>query len=591
MTAARWGSWADKGEGDMNVLQKAAHVVLLHGGSLLGSAFRSDYLAVARRGAQHSEKMLLKLLHASRNTEYGKKYGFADIKTVADYQDRVPLSEYGDYRDYIRRTAKDGTQHLMTGHRVNYFAATSGTVGEPKLIPQTAEAYLPYFKCICIFLRSLVKSCRARGVSSAVARGLLVTEVSMQPSEQMVDWGGKTRAGGISSYAAGGLKSVLPLFTAVPGELFGITEHADTKYVKALFCLREPDLKWMGGIFMSAVADQIAYIEAHHELLIHDIEAGTIDPSVAMSAGLRTRLERKLRPDPRRAAELREIFSTPSDVPLCNRIWKDMSFVCAIGTADFMPFTQKVKAECSSDVGFHLGMYAASEDSVGCALDTEQTAFLLLPDSGFFEFLPIPEECQALPERPLLMQELEVGKHYEIIITNLSGLYRYRLGDVVKVAGFAGQIPYIEFAYRAEYITNLCNIHLTGEELSAAVEQTAAALGAAFGDYCLFPDVAHVPPRLELFFETDRPLSPAELERAEALFDKALDKCSEGYKLWGTERRVIGTSVLRPVTPGTHMRYREERIAAGAPFNQLKAVRIIDTPGRLAFFRAAEIRS
>ena len=45
----------------------------------------------------------------------------------------------------------------------------------------------------------------------------------------------------------------------------------------------------------------------------------------------------------------------------------------------------------------------------------------------------------------LLMNELEVGKNYEIIITNFSGLYRYRIMDIVKVTGYYNNAPKIEF--------------------------------------------------------------------------------------------------------------------------------------------------
>ncbi len=50
--------------------------------------------------------------------------------------------------------------------------------------------------------------------------------------------------------------------------------------------------------------------------------------------------------------------------------------------------------------------------------------------------------------RPLLMDELEVGKEYELIVTNLSGFYRYRLGDVIRVTGYHNECPMLVFSYR-----------------------------------------------------------------------------------------------------------------------------------------------
>ena len=37
---------------------------------------------------------------------------------------------------------------------------------------------------------------------------------------------------------------------------------------------------------------------------------------------------------------------------------------------------------------------------------------------------------------------------YEIVITNSSGFYRYRLGDIVEVVGFFNQVPLIDFLFR-----------------------------------------------------------------------------------------------------------------------------------------------
>ncbi|MBQ2004970.1 MAG: GH3 auxin-responsive promoter family protein, partial [Peptococcaceae bacterium] len=46
---------------------------------------------------------------------------------------------------------------------------------------------------------------------------------------------------------------------------------------------------------------------------------------------------------------------------------------------------------------------------------------------------------------PLCMWEVEKGKHYELMITTYSGLYRYNMLDVVKVVDFVGRTPIIVF--------------------------------------------------------------------------------------------------------------------------------------------------
>ncbi len=566
----------------------ALNAVLLHTGSLLGALYRKRYRRLGRKGRSVSEKWLLRTLRRSRNTEIGKKYDFSRLRSAEDFQNAVPLSTYDDYAPYIDRMIKENGQKQITGRKVGFFTPTSGTGGKVKYIPQTWASLYPYFPFICFLAYDLVKCMRARGVSSLTGRGFLVTEMRTQRAADAVKGAkGKARIGVISSYAMGGARLLLPLFTPLPGSVFGNDEINDMKYIKARYGLRDRKLKFFGGVYMSSLTDEMTYIEKNREMLIRDIETGTIDPSVEMTERMRKRLEKKLRPDPKRAGELREIFDTPSDIPLVSRIWKDMSFVCAIGSGDFEPFTRKMRALCRQDVQFSYSMYAASEATMGLSMGTEEAQYLLLSGMGFYEFLPIPEECETMPDRPLLMHELEAGKHYEIILTNASGFYRYRIRDVIRVTGFEGEVPYIEFAYRSTFLTDFAAVHLTGEQLAAAVRAAEKAAGVRVDDYSLYGNLEGENPRLDLFLETERPLSTAEISQMTRAFDEALVKVSHDYHFHKLEMSDVKDPALLPVAPGTYMRYRDARIAAGASLNQLKAIRIIKKPEDLAFFRAA----
>ncbi|KAI4369846.1 hypothetical protein MLD38_018247 [Melastoma candidum] len=83
----------------------------------------------------------------------------------------------------------------------------------------------------------------------------------------------------------------------------------------------------------------------------------------------------------------------------------------------------------------------------------------VLPNIGYFEFIPvkeipwISEQVQAggIP-RLLGLTEAEAGEEYEIIVTNFAGLYRYRLGDVVKVVGFHNATPELQFVCRSNLL-------------------------------------------------------------------------------------------------------------------------------------------
>lgn len=59
------------------------------------------------------------------------------------------------------------------------------------------------------------------------------------------------------------------------------------------------------------------------------------------------------------------------------------------------------------------------------------------------------------PWQTLFGEEVKVGGLYELVVTTLSGLYRYRIGDVVRVVRFHNSCPVIEFQYRQGQILNM----------------------------------------------------------------------------------------------------------------------------------------
>ena len=57
--------------------------------------------------------------------------------------------------------------------------------------------------------------------------------------------------------------------------------------------------------------------------------------------------------------------------------------------------------------------------------------------------------------------ELEHRKAYFIIPTTAYGLYRYHISDLVRVTGFYGRTPLVEFLGKGHRFSNM-----TGEKLS-----------------------------------------------------------------------------------------------------------------------------
>ena len=64
--------------------------------------------------------------------------------------------------------------------------------------------------------------------------------------------------------------------------------------------------------------------------------------------------------------------------------------------------------------------------------------------------------CKSnLPNIKERVLQVELGGVYELVITNLAGLCRYRFGDVVQVSGFHKQAPQVSFLYRCVFSSSL----------------------------------------------------------------------------------------------------------------------------------------
>ena len=78
-----------------------------------------------------SRDLLMKILQDNKDTEYGRRYGFADITSVEEYRQKVPFSVYDDYAPYIERMIKNNETDLISVYPAVHYALSSGSVGVP----------------------------------------------------------------------------------------------------------------------------------------------------------------------------------------------------------------------------------------------------------------------------------------------------------------------------------------------------------------------------------------------------------------------------------------------------------------------------
>ena len=341
-------------------------------------------------------RLLSEMMQANKDTEYGRKYGFADIHTVQQFKDKVPFSTYDDYEPYIRRMMK-GENNILSADEPVHFAMSSGSIGVPKYIP-VSEAELKKYAAYSAEMAFGVadeyyRNTTGKGV--LVGPGLTAIELKVMQTDSGV------RKGSISSTLMNSMQDYIPYLLSSPWEVICPDGEMDMKYLKSLLALRNPDLVFMESAFMTGLVDLMDYIKNNYEMLCKDIYHGRINKDVKVPDKVRASLEKQLQPDKARARYLLREFKMGFDTPIIPRIWPRMSWIGGIGTGGFFPYAKKMRKYSGKSIPFNNLCYAASESFMAVARHMGDESYVLIPDGGFYEFIPARSEDQSLRLLPL----------------------------------------------------------------------------------------------------------------------------------------------------------------------------------------------
>ena len=121
-------------------------------------------------------------------------------------------------------------------------------------------------------------------------------------------------------------------------------------------------------------------------------------------------------------------------------------------------------------VGFlpYGNMATEGVSAIACphAGDPLPAGSILAIDQGIFEFVPSDNpfctEAVLPPDvKTLAFHELEAGRTYRLVTSQVNGLYRYDTGDMYEITGFAGRVPYLRFSGRAGIVGSFSGEKLT----------------------------------------------------------------------------------------------------------------------------------
>lgn len=515
------------------------------------------------------------LMKKNADTEIGRKYNFSAIHNAREYQDAVPLSDYSDYADDIQRMIK-GEKNILTSYRIRRYIETSGSVGKPRIVPLSPKAgwdihcmgFCAPIGCAASYIeRHGGKFPKQKGIFAFTAIGRRL------PNHELVS--------GVGCFPMFLMKPFTGIFATSPKEVLFPRDASkiDPQYLILRFALPDRNVSYIGSMVVTMVVTVFRYLEENWQMLCDDIEKGVINDSVMMPDDVRKKLSKRVKPDPVRANELREIFSAGFDQPVAKKIWPKLGWMYGMISGSLAPYTEKVKRYVG-DLPMHNMGYGASECLMAIPLDLNVNDAVLLPRSAFFEFLPVnaPEGM-----RPLLINEVKEGELYEVIITNFSGLYRYRMEDIVKITGFYHESPKVEFKYRANLVVNISDEKTTQPMIDYAAKGTEKECSAQFTGYSIYADYESDISKYILLIEPQTDVTPEDCERFAKVFDEKLCECNKEYKKY-RDTRAIDRAAVHFIKKGSYEEYKNMLAARGVNINQLKPVSVINTAEKKEFF-------
>lgn len=374
------------------------------------------------------QEVLLDLLDRAKDTEWGQRYGFADILTYEDFKNNVPLHFYESIVDDVERLRR-GEQNIMWPSDIKWFAKSSGTTSsKSKFIPVSQEA---------------IEECHFKG-----GKDLLSIYCNNKPETEIFS-GMSLRLGGST-----------------------FVNNVDNKsYYGDLSAIIIENLPyWV--VMRSTPNNKISLMEEWEEKL-EAIANTTIKEDVSSLAGV-----------PSWMLVLANKVLEKTGKSNLREVWPNLELYMH-GGVNFNPYRKQFeKLLPGEDFGF-MEIYNASEGFLGIQDLTDRQEMLLMLDYGiFYEFIPMKEfageDSQTVP-----LSQVEIGDNYAVVISSNAGLWRYIIGDTVRFTSLA---PYrVQVSGRTKHFINAFGEEVIIENAEMALKKACETTGASILEYTAAP--------------------------------------------------------------------------------------------------------
>ena len=501
--------------------------------------------------------LLSRIVGPNVDCEFGRAHDFSRIQSVADYQRAVPIAKYDAFAPSIDRIVHRAEQGILTSAPVKRFFLTSGSTAGAKYIPVTSSFVRDKSRAFGVFWNTVFEQHPTAKSGRMVTNFSDSGEPSASPgglpcSSESAFWAGVTRATQLAS------KPIIPKTVAQIAD-------SDARYYAIARILLEEAFSVIMTLNPSTILLLFSTLSRDAERLIADVRRGGIDAAVPVGDDVRHYVTERYRGNPELAAKLQTLAGGEGGLR-AHAIWSELALAICWRSPMLAPYLELLAP--------HLGPVAqrdyimmASEGVMAIPVSDGCSGGPVAVGVHFYEFVPESQVDRPNPD-VLLPHQLQEGEHYVVVLTNGSGLYRYDIGDVVRVTGFVGRTPCIEFLHRAGATCSLTGEKLTEDQVTAAVSETAQALELSLASFTLAPAKGGFP-RYVAYVELERPAAAGALAGFAARLDRALERQNVEYGSKRSSAR-LGAPELLVVAPGSYDAHRRRRIARGTSDSQIK---------------------
>ncbi len=437
--------------------------------------------------ARVQAELLTRLLDRQSTTAFGRDHGFAAIRSLEDYRRQVPVAPYERLAPYIERVKRGETNALIADDRVLLFALTSGTTAARKFIPITAHYLRDYRRTWTYWGIRAYRDHRSRLLGLRP-----IVQMVGDPDEFRTEAG--IPCGNLSGFTASVQRRIARRQYAIPPVCGKVVDPLAKYYLALRLSLGTPV-----ALFLAANPSTLVTLgrtlDLHKESLLRDLHDGTLDPKLDIPTDIRLSLKPRLKARPEAARTLAAIAEKTGRLRPLDA-WNPGTILIGTWTGGSMgPYLKQVPQFFGDAPVRDLGLLA-SEGRFTLPLANGTPSGVLDIASHFYEFIP---ESEIDSPNPVVLgtHELQLGGSYFFIPTTQAGLYRYHISDLVRVTGFVGRTPMVEFLGKGNRFANM-----TGEKLSEHhVTQAMTELGWAVSAYTVAPVWNETQPHYAILLE------------------------------------------------------------------------------------------